>query len=135
MIYVKLNDDNTISFIHYVPFDEEYGLNKTASELIANGEGLLVEELPIAQSCPDKIATLKYNGTELYYDYVDDKNPVSEIEQLQNEIDSLKAGKEELTIATLDLADTVGLQDIQLQEQEEALIDLANTLAEVMNNG
>ena len=50
----------------------------------------------------------------------------------EQEIELLKQKNEELTIATVELADTVAIQNAQIKEQGEALIDLANTLAEVM---
>lgn len=47
-------------------------------------------------------------------------------------IAQLESEKNELLLATIDLADTVAAQSVQLQEQSDALLDLANTLSEVM---
>lgn len=47
----------------------------------------------------------------------------------------LESEKTELLLATIDLADLIAVQNVQLQEQSEALIEIANTLAEVTNNG
>ena len=53
----------------------------------------------------------------------------------EKEIEQLKQQNKELSLATLELADTVAAQDALLREQQAALLDLANTLAEVTANG
>lgn len=128
MIYLKLKEQDgkySVLLIHYKPFDLKHGLNKTEEELLK--DGVLVESLPVAEARQGKQAVLyaKKDTKELYYEYVDFVETESEIAQL-------KTQNEELAMATVELADIAATQNAQLQEQGEALIDLANTLVEVM---
>lgn len=63
------------------------------------------------------------------------KEEREQAERDKQRIVKLETEKEELLKATIDLADTVATQSAQLAEQSDALVDLANTVAEVMNNG
>lgn len=101
MIFIGLKN-NDITTIHHMPFDTRYGLGKTEEEL--QQEGLLVEELPQAEEMPGKHAVLKYNGTEIYYEYED--VPLTETEriaQLEAENESLRASQAEQDALIMEL--------------------------------
>lgn len=71
MIYIRLNESMNIDMIHYMPFDENYGLGKTREQLEAQG-GIFVESVPEPENQSGKVSTLKYSKTDgLYYEYVD----------------------------------------------------------------
>lgn len=61
MIFIKYDKENNnrITFIHYMPFDSVNGLNKTETEL--KSIGALVEGIP-------KVPELKDHFTEFYFD-------------------------------------------------------------------
>lgn len=83
MIFITVNNENVVDFMHYMPFDNEHGLGKTKEELEI--EGFLIETKPqIPENQEGKQATLCFDRTALsfYYKYVDmPKTP----EQLQAE--------------------------------------------------
>lgn len=92
MIYFT-HTSGIINYIHYRPFDSEYGLGKTQAEL--EQTGVLVESIPEPEIIEGKHAELKYDETtqELYYDYVDIIPPPSnnpEIEELRQQIQDLQ---------------------------------------------
>ncbi|MBY0596066.1 hypothetical protein [Bacillus bingmayongensis] len=88
MIFVRLTSDGDIESIHYMPFDERYGLGKTEEELRI--EGILVEALPAKEELKGKEAVLKYDPVKgFYYEYVD--IPLSPEQQ---ELDELKRNQE-----------------------------------------
>lgn len=93
MIYFQTNSNNQLTYIHYMPFDEKYGLNKTEDELLKTG--YIVESMPTyAGEIPEgKIPELRYNGSEFTWEMVD--KPVSEPEQ-EPSYAELKAELEEL---------------------------------------
>lgn len=85
MIFVKINSENIVEYVHYHPFDETHGLGKTEEELLS--EGLLVESIPE----PDengKGYILKYNPDDksFYYEYYD--LPLTTEEQIQQLLDA-----------------------------------------------
>lgn len=71
MIYIKLNEFMNIDTMHYMPFDENYGLGKTQEQLEAEA-GIFVESVPEPENRPGKVSMLKYSKTDgLYYEYID----------------------------------------------------------------
>lgn len=44
MIYVETNAQNVVVYLHYMPFDSQYGLGKTEDELAQTG--FLTDNLP-----------------------------------------------------------------------------------------
>jgi len=99
MIFIRTNSDGKIVFVHYKPFDEKVGLNKTQEELEA--EGILVDSIPEENEIEGKIATLYYSvDNGLYWKYEDE--PKIETEE---EIKSLKQSIADLT-TTLTLMQT-----------------------------
>lgn len=98
MIYVEIKKDNEIGMVHYMPFDEKDGLKKTAEEL--RKTGILVDSLPVEKAIDGKQAILKYDGVNLFYEYID--RPLTP----EEEITALKAENEELKtrVAAMDSA-------------------------------
>ncbi|MEK4760755.1 hypothetical protein MHH85_10910 [Viridibacillus sp. FSL E2-0187] len=99
MIFVKINPDNTIVNVHYQPFNEKHGLGMTEEELRI--EGILVDSIPEPEEQEGKRPILKYNGTELYYDYEDVNE--DEMTALKQQVADQEQALAELTmyIATL----------------------------------
>lgn len=83
MIYIKIDSTtNEVNFQHFMPFDEVNGLHKTEEELLQ--EGYLVDSIPEPEQINGKVAKLKYDGSNLYYEYVDAPlTPEQEIEALK----------------------------------------------------
>jgi hypothetical protein len=81
MIYIEVENDGSIKFVHYKPFDEKDGLGKTEEEL--QQTGYLVESIPEPEAIPGKVPILKFdkNNKELYYEYID--RPLTTEEKLQ----------------------------------------------------
>jgi hypothetical protein len=82
MIFVKYDSNNTVTYIHTKPFDQNEGLGKTKQEL--ENEGLLVSSIPNPDLTDNtKMPILKVNPTNntLYYEYVD--RPLTPEEKLQ----------------------------------------------------
>ncbi|WP_144700219.1 hypothetical protein [Fictibacillus phosphorivorans] len=86
MIFIKLDELNHIQLIHHMPFDEKYGLGKTKTEL--ESEGIFVDSIPTPDtSNPKMIPELKYNGSALYYEYIERPlTPEDKIQQLESEL-------------------------------------------------
>lgn len=92
-IFIRIDKDNNVSFIHYKPFDERQGLKKTIEEL--EQTGYLVDSINEAESIPGKIPMLKFDPdtNTLYYEYVDlpeepntnnSQNQLDEIQEVLN---------------------------------------------------
>lgn len=95
MIFVKINVDNTIASIHYQPFNEKYGLGMTEDELRL--EGILVDSIPEPEQLEGKVPILKYNGTNLFYEY--ENVTLSPEEQTKQEIELLKSQNAQMLFA------------------------------------
>lgn len=91
MIFLRVENE-VVTFKHFMPFDEEYGLDKTKKEL--EQEGVLVEEIPEPEEKEGKNAILHCNpGTkELWYEYEDiPKTPEEEQqEKIEAEVKELR---------------------------------------------
>ena len=98
MIFIKYDKENNnkITFIHYMPFDSVNGLNKTEAEL--KSIGALVESIP-------KVPELKDHVTEFYFDsltktisyeYVLKPSSVLLEDKLQKMVDEGKITQEEM---------------------------------------
>jgi len=88
MIFLKIGENNEILMIHNRPFDPnpKNGLGKSEEELLQ--EGILVESLPEPEEIEGKIPILKFNGTELYYEYID--IPLTPEEEFQQRIELIQ---------------------------------------------
>lgn len=95
MIYLKLNQ-NDVESVHYMPFDEEYGLGKTKEEL--ESEGVLVSSIPEPENRQGKSAILKYSKVDgLYYEYVDRPlSPEEELAQLKEQYAMMQTAIDDL---------------------------------------
>jgi hypothetical protein len=106
MIFIKFKsqEDTTIEFIHHIPFDPVYGLDKTEEEL--NEEGLLVEELPVPESLPGKREVLKYSvERDLYYEYIDNLiTPEQEVENMKKQVALMQQALDELLLGVCKMA-------------------------------
>lgn len=79
MIFIK-QEEGKVSFIHYMPFDEKEGLNKTKEELEI--EGFLVESIPEAEiNGKNAILHINPETKELWYEYQED--PPTQLEQIK----------------------------------------------------
>ena len=91
MIYVKVDKNNKASLIHYKPFDEKHGLNKTQEEL--EKEGILFKEIP------EKPKRLSGKKLSLYvhplrWEYED--RPLTQEEKLQAFVDEGQISQAEM---------------------------------------
>lgn len=77
----------SIGFIHYMPFDNANGLNKTIEEL--KQEGILVDSIPEPQQIEGKQAVMYWNPIDknVFYEYKD--IPKSKEENLEEKIKTL----------------------------------------------
>lgn len=101
MIYIQTTNE-VVTFIHYMPFDETYGMHKTEKELKATG--FLVDAIPTYEGevPDDKIAELRYNGTEFSYVLIDKAKS-----KTQEKIASLESQLEATNEALLGLMNMV----------------------------
>ncbi|WP_150284366.1 hypothetical protein [Rummeliibacillus sp. TYF-LIM-RU47] len=97
MIFVEIKDNNEIGLIHNRPFDEIDGLGQTEEEL--SKKGLLVESLPETENIYGKAPLLKYDGSKLYYDYIDIE-PAKE-EKIERDLKELKEQNAQMLMALM----------------------------------
>ncbi|MEN0587100.1 hypothetical protein [Kurthia gibsonii] len=121
MIFIKLKDNtnNEVAFVHYMPFDENCGLGKSAEEL--QQIGILADSIQVPfpdTSTTTKLPILKYDGTNLFYDYIDSPIPST---------NETKIAELESTI--LEMSTYMGTQDQKLAEQEQTIMELTTLLA------
>lgn len=92
MVYFQTDSNGMVTFIHYVPFDETYGLGKSEEEL--QSSGYLVESLPeYTEILPEgKIPRLYYDGSEFSWQLEDaPKSESTRIDELEQRIAELEA--------------------------------------------
>ena len=79
-IFIKVNQQNQVTFINYQPFDAVHGMKKTREELLS--EGYLVNNIPDPEVVDGKVSVLMYNPdtSTLYFEYKD--RPLTESERL-----------------------------------------------------
>ena len=69
MIYVETNAQNVVVYLHYMPFDGQYGLGKTEDEL--KKTGFLTDSLP-GRPGPipeNQYAVLKFEGGQFSWEF------------------------------------------------------------------
>ncbi|GAA0240137.1 hypothetical protein [Metaclostridioides mangenotii] len=88
MIYIKIDNNNTVTTQHFYPFDIELGYGKTEEELLKTG--FLVETIPEGENIPGKETILKYDkeSNSFYFEYED--IPKNEEESLKDKIKVLE---------------------------------------------
>lgn len=109
MIYFQINSSNQLTYIHYMPFDEKYGLHKTESEL--KKTGYLVDSLPTyTGEIPEgKVPELRYDGTAFSWEMVDapepepEPEPTPSYEELKADLEKLKSQQAATDSAVLGL--------------------------------
>lgn len=75
--FIKVENDK-VTFIHYLPFDEKNGMGKTEEELLK--EGYLVDEIPEAEEKEGMVAVMYYEPQKgFWYEY--EEAPLSEYQQ------------------------------------------------------
>lgn len=83
--FVKYDENYVVYYTHYMPFNANYGLKKTAEELLL--EGALVDAYEKALCGANQIATYKYNPIEnkVYYEIkdIEIKNNMSDKERIE----------------------------------------------------
>lgn len=86
MVYIKVNEDYKVDYVHCMPFDEVHGLGKSKDELLI--DGFLVESIP---EQPVEIIGKKHElcftiEKGLYYDSVDrELTDQEKLDQLENQ--------------------------------------------------
>lgn len=72
MIYIQIDSQNSVTFVHNKPFDKVDGLGKTTEELVETGL-LLNTPQPILETDNGMDSILKYNpyNNSLYYEYLE----------------------------------------------------------------
>lgn len=93
MIFMKIENGELTGYINYQPFHEKYGLGKTQEELLQSG--ILVDSVPKPEQIEGKVPVLKYDGTNLYYEYQD--APIDEMTALKRQVAEQEQAIMELT--------------------------------------
>lgn len=94
-------------FVHYCPFDEENGLNKTKEQLEA--EGVLVEQIPEAEQREGFYPELRVNKEtkEVFYEYIKIEVQPIQMTEEQKQLKELKDKIAEQDQAILELTSLV----------------------------
>jgi len=97
MIFIKVDEDERVTYTHFFPFDSLVGLGKTEAELL--GLGYLVEMIPEPEVQEGKLAILCFNrGTkELFYAYED--IPSQPVDETAVQIAELKSNQAQILMA------------------------------------
>ena len=96
MIFIRVNDDNRVSYINYMPFDEENGLKKTREEL--SREGYLVDSIPEIPRKQGYVTLMKFEPVKgFYFEY-------EEIVESEEEIQLKKLAELEGAVMELSVA-------------------------------
>lgn len=98
MIFIKIADNNEILEINNFPFDEVHGLGKTEDELLK--EGILVQSIPEPDVIANKAPVLKYDGSNLYYEYVE--IPLTKEQQMEQDLKTIKAQNAQMLFALVE---------------------------------
>lgn len=95
MIYIQ-TENSRVTFTHFMPFHEKYGLHKTEAELLK--DGYLVEavpEKPDEEPPEGKEPRLCYDGSAFYWEYEEVVKPpltyAEEIAALKTRVAELEA--------------------------------------------
>lgn len=112
-----------VGFIHYLPFDEKEGLNKSIEEL--EQEGVLVESIPEAEEREGKTPILYCNTEtkELWYEYED--IPKTKEELLVEKVNQLESALMETTVLLAQLAQ----EQSKNAQNEQAIMELSTIVA------
>lgn len=113
-----------IGFIHYMPFDAQYGLNKTEEELLK--DGVFVNEIPKAEIVSGKNSIMFYNPLtkSIFYEYID--APKNKEQLLEEKIELLQERSltaiEKYNLLEIDNTDLEDLRVAKLNSLKENCI-------------
>ncbi|MBK5244279.1 MAG: hypothetical protein JJE18_04510 [Eubacteriaceae bacterium] len=100
MIFIKTLENNSIDFIHYMPFDPVNGMGKTEEELLQ--VGFLVEEIPEPEQTEGMSSMMFYTAMNgFWFDYEEiPKTPeqiqIEKVTELQTDLLNTKLAMAEL---------------------------------------
>lgn len=109
----KTGERAKVWFVHYQPFDEIIGLQKTKEEL--EQTGIFVDSVPFPQEIPGKSPVLYANPqtNELWYEYVDlpkEENTLAqELEETKAKLDMAESTIDTLRQQMTTMQDTINL--------------------------
>ncbi|HID0825357.1 TPA: hypothetical protein ACXDAP_003558 [Clostridium botulinum] len=122
---LKRIEENKIKakFIHYMPFDNIYGLHKTKEELEL--EGVLIENIPEPKHIENKQAIMYWNPVDkqIFYEY----------EDVPKSDEGLEQQKQQTELNAKLLKDNAKIQ-IELNKQKELNADLLLKIAQLGGN-
>jgi hypothetical protein len=99
MIYIEVDENETVKYIHYMPLDDSYGLGKSEEEL--KETGYLVDEIPEPQIKEGFISIAKYNKKEnkVWYEYeVEEEKEEDSIKEVKAQMQGLQQALAEVTL-------------------------------------
>lgn len=98
MIYIEIDENETVKYIHYMPLDESYGIGKSEEEL--KETGYLVEEIPEPPIKEGFISIAKYSrkDNKVWYEYEIEEEKEDNIKEIKAEMQGLQQALAEVTI-------------------------------------
>ncbi|HID0823936.1 hypothetical protein HYH70_11280 [Clostridium botulinum] len=121
---LKKIEENKIKakFMHYMPFDNVYGLHKTKEEL--EQERILIENIPEPKYIENKQAIMYWNPADkqIFYEYEDVLKSDEKLEQQKQQSLNAKLFKDNAEI------------QIELNKQKELNADLLLKIAQLGGN-
>ncbi|SFI89550.1 hypothetical protein [Brevibacillus centrosporus] len=88
MIYVEYSaeNENLVTFVHHMPFDEVHGLGKSKTEL--EKTGVFVDSVPELVNIEGKVARLYLNPATrtLEWKHFDSQRPEDRVAQLEQQL-------------------------------------------------
>lgn len=128
MIFLEMENNELTGFRHFQPFDKNNGLGESEDQLLQRG--ILVESIPEPEDILGKESVLKFNGSTLYYEYVD--RPLSSDEEIsilkeknQELKDLLTEEKLNTQTALMELAEAAEANEVKSQL---AIMELAELI-------
>lgn len=95
MIYVETNAQNVVVYLHYMPFDSQYGLGKTEDELAQTG--FLTDNLPGQPGAisENQYAVLKLEGGQFSWEVLNINPEPPTYEELLSMYEAIERGMTE----------------------------------------
>lgn len=107
--FIKINENNFVTFIHYMPFDSVYGMNLDEKELMSIG--ILIDEIPEK----NKTELTEGQNVALFYN--------KELERVEYKvIENTQISTHSNTLILEDLQKQVGLLQEQVAVLEQKMI-------------
>lgn len=77
MIFIKFNEKNIITYINYMPFDEQFGTKLTEEQMKL--QGALVNEIPIPKTEKEYIHKYDIETNTVYCEFIqNEKNSMTD---------------------------------------------------------